>query len=450
MIGNSTNNYLSGGSGNDTANYLGTSTDYSLSFDALTSRFTIKDNISNRDGTDTLDSIEFLKFTDGTKSIASLPLSSTSTSPLTKVPASSSFYNQNFKISTQGIENTYGSGVLLAGGKYVLTAAHLFINNPSIGNITISNAAGQSVSGVSEVIIHPAWENNALAYNHDVALIKLSQPLASTTGYELYRAKTEIGQTFTRLGFSGNDLMQGTNTYDTFSDQINAQFSSHIEANTQLLYDYDDGTSQHDAIGRLFGISHLGLGTEEAMSQNGFSGGATFIDGKIAGISSFILRSDLSDVNSVVDSSVGELGSDARISTTADWIDFITNGNPIYSAPTTKSDVQLAVVEPNYGSVINYFLASFGQPLTSEVSFDYRTVDGTATAGSDYIATQGKITLHVGESYAAIPVTILGDKVIENDETVILEITNPVGFILPNNAIVLTATHTITNNDVLI
>jgi hypothetical protein len=449
LIGNNKNNYLSGGVGNDTVNYSGASTDYSLSFDALTSRYTIKDNVSNRDGTDTLDSIEFLTFADGTKSISSLPLNSTiSSNPLTKVASNSAFYNQNFKISIQGTQNTYGSGVLLAGGKYVLTAAHLFINNPSTGNISISNAAGQSISGVSEVIIHPAWENNALGYNHDLALIKLSQPLASTMGYELYRAKTEIGQTFTRLGFSGSDLMQGKNTYDAFSDQINAQFGSHIEANTQLLYDYDDGTSQHDAIGKLVGISNLGLGAEEAMSQSGFSGGATFIDGKIAGIGSFILRSDVSDVNSIVDSSVGELGSDARISTAADWIDFVTNGNPIYSAPSIKSDVQLTVVEPNYGSVVNYFLASFGQPLANDISFDYRTVDGSAIAGSDYIATQGKITLHTGESYVAIPVTILGDKVVENDETIILEITNPVGFSLPNNVIMLTATHTILNNDV--
>ncbi len=264
----------------------------------------------------------------------------------------------------------------------------------------------------------------------------------------LYRSNAEIGQTFTRLGFAGNDLMLGKNTYDAFSDKINSQYGTHIEANSQLLYDYDDGTSQHDAIGKLLGISNLGLGAEEAMSQSGFSGGATFIDGKVAGISSFIFRSDLSDVNAVIDSSVGELGSDARISTNADWIDFAMNGNVIYTAPTVKTQVFTSVTEPNYGSIVNYFLASFSQPLTNDISFDYRTVDGTATAGLDYIATQGKITLRAGEDRIAISVTILGDKIPENNETVILEVSNPVGWTFPNNAIVITGTHTIIDNDI--
>jgi hypothetical protein len=339
---------------------------------------------------------------------------------------------------------------LLAGGQYVLTAAHLFSGNPTLANVHILNADGQSVSGVAEVFTHPLWDNNPTSYNHDLAIIKLAQPLAQNSGYELYRTQTEIGQTFTRTGFLGIDLVAGKNTYDALTDIINTSFGSHIETGSQLLYDYDDGSTQHDALGQLFNLPNLGLGSEETMSQNGLSGGGTFIDNKIAGIGSFICSSNVSDVNSVIDSSFGEMGSDTRISTHADWIDFITQGNPLYTAPTVATEVIKNVSEPNFGSVENYFLASFSEPLTQDISFHFRTLNGTAIADEDYKATQGQMTLHVGENHVVIPVTIFGDKIIETDETFLLEVSEPVGFSLPNNALVLTATHTIIDNDRLI
>lgn len=370
---------------------------------------------------------------------------------LTKVYAGQSFYTDVFKITEQiGNNHTYGSGILLAGGQYVLTAAHLFSENTMLSNVHILNAAGQSVSEVEEIFTHPLWDNNPASYNHDLAIIKLASPLAQTAGYEIYRTKTEVGKTFVRTGFSGTNLVAGKNIYDSVTDIINNSFGSHIEADSQLLYDYDDGTAQHDALGLLFNLPNLGLGSEETMSQGGLSGGGTFIDDKVAGVGSFIFRSNLSDVNSVIDSSFGEMGSDTRVSTHADWVDFITKGNPLYTEPTLASEVMKNVPEPNFGSVVNYFLASFGEPLTQEISFQFHTLDGTAIARIDYLATQGQMVLHIGETHVAIPVTILGDKIAETDETFLLEISNPVGFSLPNNALVLIAIHTIIENDTAI
>jgi hypothetical protein len=370
---------------------------------------------------------------------------------LTRVYAGQPFFDGVFKITEQiGNKRAYGSGVLIAGGEYILTAAHLFSENPTLANVHILNANSQNVSAVAQIFTHPLWDNNPADYNHDLAIIKLAQPLTQTTSYDIYRDKNEIGQIFTRVGFSDSSIVAGKNTYDALTDKINPFFGTRIEVGAQLLYDYDDGMAQHDAIGQLLNLPNLGLGSEETMSQAGLSGGGTFIDSKIAGVGSFIFRSDLSDVNSVIDSSIGELGSDTRISTHADWIDFITQGNPIYAPPTIKSEVMNSVVEPNFGSVMNYFLASFGEPLTQPVSFDFRTLNGTAIAGQDYLATQGQIDLQAGQNYIAIPVTILGDKIVEIDETFSLEVSNPVGFSLPNNALVLIATHTIVDNDTVI
>ncbi len=367
---------------------------------------------------------------------------------LKKVYSGQPFYTDVFKITEQvGEKRSYGSGVLLAGGQYVLTTAHLFSDNPTFLNVTILNAVGQNIGTVGEIYIHPQWHNNPTDYNHDLAIIKLVQPVAQKSGYDIYRTKTEIGQTFTRVGFSGSDLVSGENTYDALTDIINNSFGTDIEAGSQLLYDYDDGTAQHDALGILLNLPNLGLGSDETMSQLGLSGGGTFIDGKIAGIGSFIFSSALSDVNTVIDSSFGEMGSDTRISAHADWIDFITQGNLVYVPPKFTSEVIKNVPEPNFGSVINYFLASFNELLTKDISFHFRTVNGTAIAGKDYIATQGQMTIHTGENYIGIPVTILGDKITEADETFSLEISEPIGFSFPGNTLVLIATHTIIDND---
>ena len=54
-----------------------------------------------------------------------------------------------------------------------------------------------------------------------------------------------------------------------------------------LVYDFDDGTTQDDALGSLFGIRDLGEGVNEVGINHGDSGGPEFIDGKIAGVNDF-------------------------------------------------------------------------------------------------------------------------------------------------------------------
>jgi Calx-beta domain len=66
-------------------------------------------------------------------------------------------------------------------------------------------------------------------------------------------------------------------------------------------------------------------------------------------------------------------------------------------------------------------------------------LDGTANAGLDYVATQGHIDMRVGQDHVAIPVTILGDKLVEGD---VLEV--------KFGAITLVAVRTIVDNDTLV
>ena len=63
------------------------------------------------------------------------------------------------------------------------------------------------------------------------------------------------------------------------------------------------------------------------------------------------------------------------------------------------------------------------QPAT--VSF--ATANGSATAGADYLATNGVLTFLPGETVKTFNVRILNDTIVEQNETVVLNLSNPNG-----------------------
>jgi uncharacterized delta-60 repeat protein len=83
--------------------------------------------------------------------------------------------------------------------------------------------------------------------------------------------------------------------------------------------------------------------------------------------------------------------------------------------------------------------------LTTDVTVDYQTAPGSATAGSDYTSVSGSLTFLEGETRQTFTVPILNDFVGETNETVLLVLTNATGGAtlgtIPN------ATLTILNDD---
>jgi hypothetical protein len=78
---------------------------------------------------------------------------------------------------------------------------------------------------------------------------------------------------------------------------------------------------------------------------------------------------------------------------------------------------------------------------------DYSTRDGTAKAGTDYLAASGTLVLYPNETQALIPIEILGDTVSEPDETFFLDVFNPQGASFGEGVVKLTAMRTILNDD---
>jgi uncharacterized delta-60 repeat protein len=104
-----------------------------------------------------------------------------------------------------------------------------------------------------------------------------------------------------------------------------------------------------------------------------------------------------------------------------------------------------AITEGNYGQRELKFVVRLSQASAGTVRVDYSTIDSTATAGTDYTAISGSLTIPAGQLTDTIRVQINGDRLVEAVERFKVMLSNPV------NAIVTTgqAIGTINNDDAL-
>src|SRR5207237_4136069 len=61
------------------------------------------------------------------------------------------------------------------------------------------------------------------------------------------------------------------------------------------------------------------------------------------------------------------------------------------------------------------------------VTADFATVDGTATAGSDYVAGSGTLSFAPGETTKTVTVSVVGDLAHEADETFFVDLSHAAG-----------------------
>ena len=87
-----------------------------------------------------------------------------------------------------------------------------------------------------------------------------------------------------------------------------------------------------------------------------------------------------------------------------------------------------SITEGNSGTKSLTFTVSLSGASTDPVTFDLATADGTATAGSDYVAASATgLTIPAGQLSRTFSVTLNGDAVVEPDETFTVGLTNASG-----------------------
>lgn len=365
----------------------------------------------------------------------------------------------------------YGTGALLFDGHALLTAAHLFDSPSGVTTVHFETANGSSSVQASKVLVHPGYDHDG---NNDLALVWLGEaaPLAAER-YDLYRDSTELRQDFTFVGYgvpgtgqegmdetyAGAPIRQwGKNRFDTdpatLKQTLGPVMGWQPLPASQLMVDFDNGLSAQDALGRFIGVYDRGQGVDEGNLTSGDSGGPAFIAGKIAGVASYgvSLSTGFTDPDSDLvsnNASFGELAAWQRVSFYQQWIDQSMRAQ-YQHAPATAADVQLRIGEGNDKAVTAYFLLEFTGVRADPsqwLSVDYRTRDGSATAGEDYLAASGRLVLYPGENKAVVPVEVRGDLVPEADETFYLDVFNPVGGSFGSGVATLSAMRTIVDDD---
>ncbi|HUE72041.1 MAG TPA: Calx-beta domain-containing protein [Pirellulaceae bacterium] len=208
------------------------------------------------------------------------------------------------------------------------------------------------------------------------------------------------GSIYSTSGFSGTiDADPGPGTFNLTSAGSNDVLVSKFDSAGNFVWAASMGGTGSD-IGRAIALD----GDGNIYTTGSFQATADFDPG--AGV--YNLTSTL-DAN-------GNTTSDVFISKLVP-----TDGGetlPVFSI----SDV--SVVEGNSGTVSAVLTVTLSAASDQTVTVDFATADGTATAGSDYQAVSGTLTILAGQTVGMISVPVNGDRVAEANEIFFMNLGN--------------------------
>ncbi len=104
------------------------------------------------------------------------------------------------------------------------------------------------------------------------------------------------------------------------------------------------------------------------------------------------------------------------------------------------------ILEGDAGAASAVFTVTLEKPSALPVTVNFMTMDGTATAGTDFTAQSGVITFAPGETSQTISVEVLGDTGVEAHENFSVVLSAPTNAILANDS----GSVTILNDDALL
>jgi hypothetical protein len=163
-------------------------------------------------------------------------------------------------------------------------------------------------------------------------------------------------------------------------------------------------------------VTHTQSWVSVSASSGTLSGGASFsVIGSINSAASLLAPTNYTDHLVFSNSASGAVRRRAVA------LSVVTPGLSIADASVLEGDV---------GSTNIIFTVSLLPPTLQTVTVAYATSNGTAQAGSDYVATNGLLTFTAGQTNQFITVTVLGDTNTEPNETFFVNLSVPVNALL--------------------
>jgi hypothetical protein len=92
--------------------------------------------------------------------------------------------------------------------------------------------------------------------------------------------------------------------------------------------------------------------------------------------------------------------------------------------PPSLTIGDVTITEGNTGTRAATFTVTLSAPSNQPVTVAYATANGTATAGGDYSATSGMLTIPAGQTTGTITVVVNGDRLAEPNETFFVNLSN--------------------------
>jgi len=317
-------------------------------------------------------------------------------------------------------------------------------------------------SGRSGYSWYPAQATSPMLYDILAIQYLYGQNLSTRTGDDVYTFSNDTVEFKTIWDAGGGDTFDLSNQMLSVEIDLNAGAFSSIGLKEEWDDDLGIVTSKAiDNIAVAFDVvieNAIGGKGNDSLTGNQFDnqltggGGDDYLFGGL-GDDTAIYQGNLDDYqiftqgNSLVVNSLRE-GMDYLSDIEQLVFQDQTVSALLYSAfkPQTPDEVILRPEEGDTNS-INYFLLSLSAALNVDASVQYRTINGTAIAGLDYIYASGEAVIKAGSTHTVIGVEIIGDTVVEANETFFLEVSEPSGVGFPNGNLILTAIRTIVDND---
>jgi len=93
----------------------------------------------------------------------------------------------------------------------------------------------------------------------------------------------------------------------------------------------------------------------------------------------------------------------------------------------TLSIADASVAEGNAGNTPLVFTVSLSGPSEAAVTVGYQVAGQTATAGADFVAASGTLTIPAGATTASLTVSVIADTLVEGNETLQVQLSNAQG-----------------------
>ncbi len=150
-----------------------------------------------------------------------------------------------------------------------------------------------------------------------------------------------------------------------------------------------------------------------------------------------------------VNNDVDALDKEVTVSATAENSQGVTAPDNVTLTITDDDAPELTIDDASVGegdegeSATLSFTVTLSPAATLPVTVDWKTDDGTATAGTDYTTANGSLRFNTGDETKTVTVTVTGDDADEPNETITVTLSNESGATLGDA----TGTGTITDDD---